>query len=137
MPPFVIDQLRAHRTRQEAERPFVPLDGDGLVFVTERGYAVSGSWLTKHFQSLLEHAGLPRMRLHDLRHGAATLLVGGGVHPRVVQELLRHASSKTTMEIYSHVSAGQQREAADVLQHLLADQSSDQSPAAVVGVTGR
>jgi integrase len=58
------------------------------------------------------------MRLHDLRHGAASLLVGAGVHPRIAQELLRHASSKTTMEIYSHVSAAQQREAVEVLQRV-------------------
>ncbi len=61
------------------------------------------------------------MRLHDLRHGAASLLVGAGVHPRIAQELLRHASSKTTMEIYSHVSAAQQREAVEVLQRALAE----------------
>jgi integrase len=69
------------------------------------GRSVNGSWLTKHFQALLARAGLQRMRLHDLRHGAASLLVGAGVHPRIAQELLRHASSKTTMEIYSHVSS--------------------------------
>ncbi len=93
--------------------------------VTERGYAVNGSWLTKHFQALLERAGLPKMRLHDLRHGAASLLVGAGVHPRIAHELLRHASSKTTMEIYSHVSAAQQREAVEVLQRALAESHSE------------
>jgi len=41
---------------------------EGLVFVTERGYAVNGSWLTKPFQALLDRAGLPKMRLHDFRH---------------------------------------------------------------------
>jgi hypothetical protein len=61
------------------------------------------------------------MRLHDLRHGAASLLVGAGVHTRIAQELLRHASSKTTMEIYSHGSAAQQREAVEVLQRTLAE----------------
>ena len=113
-----MDRLRAHFDRQRAERP----DGavkDGLVFVTSRGYAVNGSWLTKHFQALLADAGLPRMRLHDLRHGAASLLVGAGVHPRIAQELLRHASSKTTMEIYSHVSSAQQRQAVDVLERAI------------------
>ena len=59
------------------------------------------------------------MRLHDLRHGAATLLVGAGVHPRVAQQLLRHASSKTTTEIYSHVTAAQERQAAEVLEAAL------------------
>lgn len=119
LPPFVVDRLRTHLDQQRAERPDAT-PYDGLVFVTPRGYAVNGSWLTKHFQALLERAGLPRMRLHDLRHGAASLLVGAGVHPRIAQELLRHASTKTTMEIYSHVSAAQQREAADVLQRTIA-----------------
>jgi integrase len=68
---------------------------------------------------------LPRMRLHDLRHGAASLLVVAGVHPRIAQELLRHASSKTTMEIYSHVSAAQQREAVEVLQRAVAETHSE------------
>jgi integrase len=95
------------------EQPDIWSD-EGLVSVPTRGYAVNGSWLTKHFQALLERAGLLRMRLHDLRHGGASLLVEAGVHPRIAQELLRHASSKTTMEIYSHVSAAQQREAVDV-----------------------
>jgi hypothetical protein len=120
LPPFVVERLRAHLDRQHGERPDAAND-DGLVFVTPRGYAVNGSWLTKHFQALLDRAGLQRMRLHDLRHGAASLLVGAGVHPRIAQELLRHASSKTTMEIYSHVSAAQQREAVEVLQRALAE----------------
>jgi integrase len=118
----VVERRRAHRDSLGTERPDLSLD-DGLVFVTPRGYAVNGSWLTKHFQALLERAGLPRMRLHDLRHGAASLLVGAGVHPRIAQELLRYASSKTTMEIDSHVSAAQQREAVDVLQRAIATES--------------
>jgi integrase len=138
LPPFVVERLKAHLAGQDAERPFVPLDGNGLVFVTQRGYAVSGSWLTKHFQLLLERAGLPRMRLHDLRHGAASLLVEGGVHPRIVQELLRHASSRTTMDIYSHVSAAQQRDAVDALERMVRDdQSPSQSRVVETGVTER
>jgi site-specific recombinase XerD len=119
-----VARLRSHLERQQQERPD-EAPSNGLVFVTERGYGVNGSWLTKHFQALLERAGLPRMRLHDLRHGAASLLVGAGVHPRIAQELLRHASSKTTMEIYSHVSAAQQREAVEVLQRALAESHAE------------
>jgi hypothetical protein len=65
------------------------------------------------------------MRLHDFRNGAASLLVGAGVHPRISQELLRHASSKTTMENYSHVSGAQQREAVEVLQRALAESHAE------------
>ena len=91
--------------------------GDSLVFVTDDGLAINGSWFAKHFQSLLLRAGLPTMRLHDMRHGAASLLVDAGAHPRVAQELLRHApGTKVTMERYAHVTAAQQREAADLLE---------------------
>jgi len=61
-----------------------------------------------------------------------SLLVGAGVHPRIAQELLRHASSKTTMEIYSHRSAAQQRGAVEVLEraesHAKSDLSGAESP---------
>jgi hypothetical protein len=57
------------------------------------------------------------MRLQDMRHGAVSLLIDAGAHPRVAQELLRHApGSRVTMERYGHVTAGQQRAAADLLE---------------------
>jgi integrase len=119
LPQFVVGRLKNHLARQDSERPIVPI-GDSLVFVTEAGLAINGSWFTKHFQSLLLRAGLPTMRLHDLRHGAASLLVDAGAHPRVAQELLRHApGSRVTMERYAHVTASQQRQAADLLDTAL------------------
>ena len=55
-----------------------------------------------------------------MRHGAASLLVDAGAHPRIAQELLRHApGSRVTMERYAHVTAAQQREAADLLDRAL------------------
>jgi integrase len=121
LPPFVVSRLRAHHEAQRLERIAAgrPTE-DGLVFVTERGYAVNGSWLTRHFQKLLTDAKLPTMRLHDLRHGAASLLVEAGAHPRVAQALLRHATSRMTMETYSHTTAAQEREAADLLERMVA-----------------
>ena len=119
LPDFAIDRLRAHLGRLADERPFAPI-GDFLVFVTPKGLPINGSWFTKHFQALLLTAGLPTMRLHDMRHGAASLLVDAGAHPRVAQELLRHApGSKVTMERYAHVTAAQQRQAADLLDEML------------------
>jgi integrase len=120
LPPFVATRLIAHHAAQLRERfaAGVPTE-EGLVFVTPRGLPVSHSWLTQHFQDLPKAADLPKMRLHDLRHGAATLLLGAGVHPRVAQQLLRHASSKTTTEMYSYVTAAQERQAAEVLEAAL------------------
>ncbi len=114
LPPFAEERLRAHLDSQPT-----PI-GDALVFVTVSGLAVNGSWLTKHFAGLMVASGLPRLTLHDLRHGAVALLIGAGVHPRVAQELVRHASSRTTMEVYGHVSASQMREAVDLLQRAVA-----------------
>lgn len=121
LPPFVMTRLKAHHDKQRLERIAAgrPTE-DGLVFVTVDGWPVNGSWLTKHFQKLLEDAKLPTMRLHDLRHGAASLLVAAGAHPRIAQALLRHSSSRTTMEVYSHTTAAQEREAADLLERAVA-----------------
>jgi len=137
LPIFVVERLRAHLARQAVERPVVPF-GDFLVFVTPKGLAINGSWFTKHFQSLLLKAGLPTMRLHDMRHGAASLLVDAGAHPRVAQELLRHApGSKVTMERYAHVTAAQRREAADFLDRALADPGPESVTESVTGLVRR
>lgn len=74
--PFRRRPARAHIERQDAERPVVPL-ADSLVFMTDDGLAVDGSWFTKHFLQLHRRAGLPVMRLHDLGDGAASLRLRG------------------------------------------------------------
>jgi integrase len=121
LPPFVADRLLAHIERLKSERPVASIDGDGLVFVSRLGLGVNGSWLTKHFKQLLEAAGLPTIRLHDLRHGTMDLLAAAGAHPKVAQELARHASFGITMDRYTHVSAGQQREGVDLLQRAIVE----------------
>jgi integrase len=63
------------------------------------------------FARVLEDAGLPHLRFHDLRHSAATLLLGMGVHPKVVQEILGHSTIAMTLDIYSHVLPSLQKEA--------------------------
>jgi integrase len=54
-------------------------------------------------KQFLRKAGLPDIRLHDLRHSTATLLQGMGIHPNVVQEMLGHSQIGITMDIYSHM----------------------------------
>lgn len=67
------------------------------------------NWL----HDLMSKAGLPRMRFHDLRHSAATILLTKGVHPKIVQELLGHSSISMTMDTYSHVLPLMQQDATD------------------------
>lgn len=74
----------------------------------------------RSFKPLLERAGLPRtVRLHDLRHTCATLLLGKGVHPKIVQELLGHATIAITLDTYSHVLPNMQGEAVSAMETVL------------------
>jgi integrase len=66
----------------------------------------------QYFKPLLVKAGLPAIRFHDLRHTSATLLLSAGVHPKVVQERLRHSQISVTLDVYSHVLPTMQLEAA-------------------------
>jgi integrase len=75
--------------------------------------------VTKRLQRRLAAVGLPRMRFHDLRHGAASLLLAQGVAPRVVMEILGHSTIALTMNTYSHVIPELQRDAADRMDALL------------------
>lgn len=114
LPPEIVEKLRAHLARNRAERPVAPIGG-ALVFVTPDGYAANASWFTKHFQKLVAAAGLGHMRLHDLRHGAASVLAAAGANPKVAQELLRHATPTMTLRVYTHVTAAQKQEAAGII----------------------
>ena len=71
--------------------------------------------LLVQLKHLLEKAGLPERRFHDLRHSAATMLLMMGVHPKVVQEMLGHSEISMTMDTYSHVLPTMQRDAIDKL----------------------
>jgi len=63
-----------------------------LVFCTPHGTLIDARNLLREFKALLERAGLPSMRLHDLRHSCATLLIAKGLYPRVVMDVLGHSS---------------------------------------------
>jgi integrase len=70
---------------------------------------------------------VPHLRLHDLRHIHATVLLKAGVHPRVVQERLGHSSIATTLDIYSHTVPGLQKAVAERLDSLLPKVESEEN----------
>ena len=114
----VVEQLRSHRRHQIEERLAAGPSWDGerwgdLVFAAELGGRLSSYVVTTHFQRLLLDAGLPRMRFHDLRHAAATVMLTLGVQPRVVMETLGHSQISTTLDRYSHVIPELQRDASE------------------------
>ena len=114
--------LEEHRTRRKRERLQLGaayLDR-GLIFARSTGEPLEANNLKKrYFKPILEAAGLPAIRLYDLRHTAATLRLVNGEHPKVVQEMLGHASITLTMDTYSHVLPGMQEESAARLDQLL------------------
>jgi integrase len=115
--------LKVHRKRQLEER--VQKAGlwrdHGLVFPSSVGTPLSHCNVVRAFKQLLKRASLPEMvRLYDLRHTCATLLLNGNVHPKYVQELLGHASIAQTLDTYSHILKGMDGGIGDVMDEALA-----------------
>jgi integrase len=113
--------LRAHRAAQAEERLRIgpAWEDHELVFCTRLGRPLIARNIYRAFQAHLERGGLPTVRFHDLRHTAATLLLAGRVNPKVVSEMLGHATVAITLDIYSHVLPDMQQDAAATLEQVL------------------
>jgi len=120
--PATIEILRAHQGLQLLRKMEIgaAYNDHDLVFPGPLGEPLDPSVLTRNFERLAKKAGCAGMRLHDLRHGHASELIRAGIHPRVVQERLGHASAAFTMQVYGHVAAGLQAEAARAFAELMA-----------------
>jgi integrase len=91
-----------------------------LVFANETGLPFTKQHIRlQHFQLLLAKAGLPKIRLHDLGHLCASLLLANGVSPKVIQERLGHSSISITLDIYSHILPSMQSDATSKLERML------------------
>ena len=98
--------------REERESFGMEWSESDYVFSHANGKPFYPNTVSKKFSELVKKAGIPRVRLHDLRHTHATLMLKEGVHPKVVSERLGHASVVITLDTYSHVLPGLQEEAA-------------------------
>ena len=113
--------LRIHRVRQNAQRlrcGSAWRDHD-LIFTVPDGGPVWPDDLTHRFNVLVKAAGAPRIRLHDLRHTHATMLLKEGVHLKIVSERLGHGGIQITADVDSHVTPDMQRQAADSVDSAL------------------
>ena len=120
LPEFAVAALKKHRTRQKKERLAAKSWADAdLVFTTTTGTPVDSANLRREFRQLLVQAQLPPIRLHDLRHTCATLLMAQGVLARVVKETPGHSQITLTLDTYSHVSAELQAQAATTMDELI------------------
>jgi integrase len=118
--PATVAALDAHRKRQRAERLALgpAWTNSGYVFVDEAGEPYHPQRLLKMFEQAIRRAGVPAIRLHDLRHTMATLALQAGVHPKVVQEQLGHSGINVTLDIYTHVPQAVRRESATKIASL-------------------
>ena len=115
-----VEALRDHLARQMREIG-EGYEDRGLVFASRTGKTMSASNVVgRHFRPLLKRAKLARIRLHDLRHTCATLLLIKGVHPKYVQELLGHANISITLDTYSHVIPGMGTQTVAAMEEIFA-----------------
>jgi len=123
IPPSISKDLEEHRKKQTVEK-LKAKEGEykdyELVFASQTGSPLDQhNILNRYFRPVLEKAGLPYIRLYDLRHTCATLLLSAGENPKIVSERLGHASITLTMDTYSHVLPDMQKAATEKLETML------------------
>jgi integrase len=115
----VVEALSEFRQiQQERRKTFSEKD---YLFLDSLGNMVSNACIYIAFVVATRRAGLPRIRQHDMRHTAATLLLRRGVNVKVVSQMLGHANTSMTMNVYAHVLDEMKREAADMMETLFGD----------------
>ncbi|HEY3505170.1 MAG TPA: site-specific integrase [Actinocatenispora sp.] len=122
--------LRAHRDRQRAEADHAGCGwrDSGYTFTKLDGDPLHPNYLTHRFADLLIGSGLPPIRLHDLRHGAATLAQHAGVDIKTVQDQLGHASYQLTADTYTSVLPDTHQHAAEAVANLVLGPDGDENP---------
>ncbi|MFC7221478.1 tyrosine-type recombinase/integrase, partial [Streptomyces polyrhachis] len=121
LPEVLIVPLREQRERQDGQRLRAGaawVEG-GYVFTGDKGQPMNEDALASAFKRLCRTLGLRAIRLHDLRHGASTLLADTGAKPHEAQAIMGHSHVDTTLSVYTHAALQSQREALDRVGALL------------------
>ena len=119
--PATLAALRAHQARQAEEKTIIGTGyrDSGLVFTMPDGSPIHPQRISAWFLQHTRAAGLPRIRLHDVRHSYATAALAAGVPPKVISQRLGHATIAITMDTYSHVIPGLDEHAAETVARLI------------------
>lgn len=119
--PSTVSILREHRKQQEALRQAlgISLTDSDLVFSQYNGTPLLPDSVTQAWRNLARRIGLKGLRFHDARHTHASLMLKQGIHPKIVQERLGHASIQITLDTYSHIIPGLQEIAANRFDDIL------------------
>ncbi|SDX70546.1 Phage integrase family protein [Modestobacter sp. DSM 44400] len=110
-----VGSLIAHRLQQDAERAAfgTAYEDHDVVFAREDGSYLKPEVVSKTFRALVAEAGLRRVRLHDLRHGQASIMLAAGVDMTVISKHLGHSGIRITSDTYTHLLEGVGRQAAE------------------------
>ena len=117
--PTTVGVLTAWRGWQQAEQRAAGIETAGWMFTDGRGEPIHPHAISQTCERISRRAGVPVIRLHDLRHTHATLLVASGVPIKVVSARLGHATPSYTIVTYQHLLPGMQAEAARVFEQLI------------------
>jgi integrase len=117
--PTTIKVLKAWRDWQRAEQEAAGVESEDWVFTNTDGKPVHPHSISQTFERIANRAGVPRIRLHDIRHTHGTLLIKAGVPVKVVSERLGHGNPAFTIDTYQHVLPGMQAEAARTYEQLI------------------
>jgi integrase len=119
--------LTAWRHWQQTEQQSACIESAGWMFTDGRGAPIHPHAISQTFERIERPAGLPVLRLHDLRHTHGTLLIAAGVPVKVVSERLGHAAPGFTIDTYQHVLPGMQADAARIFEQLVVPGASPET----------
>jgi integrase len=124
---FTVAQLRKQLARldEEAAAWEGGYDPRGFLFCHPDGSPVHPDTITRRFNRLVDRAGAPQIRLHDVRHTYATLSLDAGIDPKILSDRVGHANMSVTLQIYAHRSTGRDRSAAETFAATLFELSED------------
>jgi integrase len=127
LPDLCVRALRKRRSEQATDRMAAGASWQdtGLVFTTHHGTPVEPRNLARSFHRISEGAGVPRIRVHDLRHMCSSFLAAEGVPARTIMEILGHSQIAVTMNVYTHVTSEEQRQAMKLMDQLLDEADED------------
>ncbi len=121
LPQVAIQALKAHRSAQNQLKLLAgeKWKGTDFIFTTSIGTPIDICNLDKEWLKILQGAELPRIRIHDLRHGFATLLLAKGANIKTISDALGHSQVSFTLKTYAHVGDALKQEAADKMDQVL------------------
>ena len=116
-----IDILRQHQEKNlyQRRRKGDAWQEHGMMFPSTTGTPVNPSNLRRAFRELLKKSGLPKIRFHDLRHTAASLMLNNGIPVLIVSRRLGHAKPSITLDVYGHLIPSKQEEVVQLMDELL------------------